>query len=408
MSVLETVSDWHAELTSWRRELHAYPETAFEEHRTSGFVAEKLEGFGFETQRGLAGTGVVGTLKRGAEGKAVSLRAELDALPMQEKNEFAHRSRHPGKMHACGHDGHIVMLLAAARYLAAAGEFDGTVHCIFQPAEEAGGGANVMLEQGLLERHPMDAVFALHNMPGLQVGTFGLRSGPMLASADFFRVRVKGKGAHAAFPHHGIDPILITSAIVTAVQGIASRFVDPLEPVVVTVARIAGGEALNVIPEECEFGGTVRCFNPEVRDLVEQQFRSIVSGIAGAFGASAYIDYERHYPSTVNSAAETRLAAAVAESLVGADNVLTDIRPSMAADDLSYLLQRRPGAMVLIGNGVEKGGEMVHKPTYDFNDEILPLGAAFLAGTALTYLDPTSPAGPGPSRLGPGMWRAQP
>jgi amidohydrolase len=386
MPVIEAIANSAAELTEWRRDLHAHPELAFEERRTSQFVCDRLSAFGIDFERGWAGTGVIATIKRGQGQRTVALRADMDALPIQETNGFAHRSIHPGRMHACGHDGHTVMLLGAARQLVEASNFNGTVHLIFQPAEESGGGARVMLEAGLLDRYPVDAVFGLHNMPGLPAGVFGLCEGPFMASSDFFRVDLKGKGAHAAFPHTGRDPILAATTAINALQSIVSRSVDPLDAAVVTVAMLRAGEALNVIPQDCVFGGTVRCFKPEVREEIERRFRAIVEGTACSYEAEADIYYDRHYPATFNSPRETAFAARIAAALVGDDSVRTDIRPSMAADDIAYLLQKRPGAMILIGNGVEQGGRMVHNPDYDFNDEILPLGASFWVKLAEGFL----------------------
>lgn len=377
------------ELVRWRRDLHAHPELAYEEHRTSDFVAARLEEWGLEVHRGLAITGVVGTL-RGGEGPTVGLRADMDALPMTEANGFAHRSTQDGKMHACGHDGHTTMLLGAARYLAARGGLPGTVHFIFQPAEEAAGGAKVMIDEGLFERFPVDAVFGMHNWPGLDVGRFAMRPGPMMASLDCFDLTITGRGAHGALPHHGIDPIAASALVIDALQTIVSRNVDPLEPAVISVTKIHAGDAYNVIPERVELGGGIRCFDPALRAFLKKRVVEVATDVARGCGAQAEVAFISEHPAVINGLGGTELARDVAARIVGIDNVTADADPVLGSEDFSYMLEQRPGCYVFIGNGVERGGCMIHNPSYDFNDDILTLGAtywvrlaeAFLAGRA--------------------------
>ena len=365
-------------LVALRRDLHAHPELAFEEHRTADLVARSLEAAGIEVHRGLATTGVVGVLRRGSSQRAIGLRADMDALPIQEQNRFPHRSRHEGRMHACGHDGHTAMLLAAAEHLAAYGGFDGTVYFIFQPAEETVGGARVMIEEGLFERFPMDAVYGMHNWPGLPAGQFAVHSGPVMAGSDQFDIELRGHGAHAAFPHQGRDPLVAGAALVQALQSIVSRNLDPLDAAVLTITRFhADGGAYNVIPGRAELRGTVRAFRPEVQDQVEAAMERICAGIGAAHGVQASLAYQRGYPPSVNDSAEAARCRAVLEDLVGAENVRTDLRPSMGAEDFAYMLKERPGCYVWIGNGPGEGGCMLHNPHYDFNDEVLPLGASY-------------------------------
>lgn len=375
-----------ADLTAWRRDLHAHPETAFEEHRTSDFVAEKLQSFGLEVHRGLARTGVVGTLKSGSGNRAIGLRADMDALDLVELNDFAHKSTHHGKMHGCGHDGHTIMLLGAAQHLAKAKSFDGIVHFIFQPAEENLAGGKVMVDEGLFEKFPCESVFGMHNMPGVDVGKIAVRTGPMMASADMFWIKIRGTGAHGAYPHRGVDPVVIGSEIVLALQNIVGRNVDPLECAVVSVCQFQGGHTTNVIPEEVLLAGTTRAFLPEVQDLIEKRLKQIATGIAAAHGATATVDYQRRYPPTINTADETELAANAAAKVVGAENVLRNLAPSMGAEDFAWMLRAKPGSYVWIGNGAGEGSCMVHNPRYDFNDEVLPVGASYwtrLVETAL-------------------------
>jgi amidohydrolase len=382
MAIVNRIAEFHADMTAWRREIHAHPETAFEEHRTAEFVARRLGEFGIEVHRGLAGTGVVGTLRgNGApNGRAIALRADMDALHIHEKNGFAHASTNPGKMHACGHDGHTTMLLGAARYLAETRNFAGTVHFVFQPAEENEGGARVMVEQGLFEKFPVEAVYGMHNMPGVPVGKMCVRTGPLMAAYDIFELVVRGRGAHGAMPHQGVDPVVTASQIVTALQTIASRNTDPLDAVVVSVTQIHGGDTWNVIPDEVTIRGTTRSFRPEVQRSIEPAIRRIAEGIARAHGAAiAAMRYEMRYPPTVNTAAETEIAARAAAAVIGEENLVRDPTPSMGAEDFAFMLQAKPGSYVWIGNGPTEGGCLLHNPHYDFNDEILPIGASYWA-----------------------------
>jgi hippurate hydrolase len=380
--IIAAIRQQQPRLAALRRDIHAHPETAFEERRTSDVVAEFLAATGIEVHRGLAGTGVVGVLRAGSGDKAIGLRADMDALPILEQNIFPHRSRFDGRMHACGHDGHTAMLLGAAEYLAATRNFDGTVVFIFQPAEEGEGGARVMIEQGLFERFPMQAVFGMHNWPGLPAGQFAIMPGPMMASADQFDIIVKGHGAHAAMPHQGVDPLVAGSALLQALQTIPSRTLDPLDAAVLSVTRFHAGDAYNVIPDHAVLGGTVRAFRPEVQDQVEAAMERICNGIAATHGVQVSLEYRRGYPATINSTAEAEVCRTVAAALVGADMVRGDLRPSMGAEDFSYMLQVKPGCYVWLGNGLGEGGCMLHNPHYDFNDEILPIGASYWARLA--------------------------
>jgi amidohydrolase len=388
MPVINRIADFQADMTTWRRDLHAHPETAFEEHRTADIVARLLDSFGVAVERGIARTGVIGTLTGSHPGeKAIALRADMDALPIAEKNDFAHVSRHPGRMHACGHDGHTVMLLGAARYLAETRNFAGTVHFIFQPAEENEGGARVMIAEGVLDRYPVEAVYGMHNWPGLPAGQFAIRPGPMMAAYDIFDITVQGRGAHGAMPHLGIDPIVAAAQIVNGLQTIASRNIDPLEGAVVSVTQIHGGDTWNVIPDTVVLRGTTRSFAPTVRDALEPAIRRVAEGVCAALGAQVAIRYERRYPPTVNSPAETEIATSTAAALVGGDNVRRDLLPSMSAEDFACFLERRPGAYIWIGNGAGPDQAMLHNPHYDFNEEILALGASYWARLAETALE---------------------
>ena len=391
MTVIPRIQEFHADLVSWRRHIHAHPETAFEERLTSEFVAAKLESFGIEVHRGLARTGVVGTLrgKGNSSVRAIGLRADLDALDMPEHNDFAHKSTHPGKMHACGHDGHTTMLLGAARYLAETRAFDGTVHFIFQPAEENEGGGRVMVEEGLFDKFPCDSVYGMHNWPGLDRGHFAVRSGPMMAAFDIFEIVVTGKGGHGAMPHLSVDPIVVASEIVTALQTIASRNTHPLDSVVVTVTQFHAGDTWNVIPGEVVLRGTTRSFRPDVQDTIEPAMRRIAGGICAAHGASYEMRYERRYPPTINTPEETeRCAQVAAEVAGGGDKVHRDLLPSMGSEDFAFMLQRKPGCYIWIGNGPGEGGCMLHNSRYDFADDILPLGASYWVRLAETLLAP--------------------
>ena len=387
MPIIPEMLAGHDELTAIRRDIHAHPELAFAEQRTSDLVAAKLAEFGCEVHRGLAGTGVVGTIRRGNAPAAIGLRADMDALPIRKLNDFAHRSTHDGRMHACGHDGHTTMLLGAAKYLAATRNFDGTVHLIFQPAEEGGGGGRVMVEQGLFDKFPCDAVFALHNKPGIPVGQIAARTGPLLAASDRWDIRVTARGTHAAHPHLGVDPFVIGAEIVLALQTIVSRTLDPLDSAVVSVGFVNGGSAYNVIPDGLHIGGTSRSFRPEVRDLIERRIGEIAGGVAALHGASAEVEYRRNYPPTINHAAETEFAAEVAAEICGADNVRRNVAPSMGGEDFSFMLNTRPGAMLWLGNGPGEDGCLLHNARYDFNDAALPIGASFLARLAERFLE---------------------
>ncbi|MBO6826040.1 MAG: amidohydrolase [Sneathiella sp.] len=377
MKILPKIEAIHEEMTEWRHHIHMHPETAFEEFQTADFVAEKLESFGLEVHRGLAKTGVVGTLKSGTGNRAIGLRADMDALDLQELNEFAHRSKYDGKMHGCGHDGHTVMLLGAAKYLSETKNFDGTVHFIFQPAEENVAGGRVMIADGLFEKFPVESVYGMHNMPGFNVGEFAVRKGPIMASADFFEAKITGVGGHGAFPHLTVDPIVIAAEVIGAWQKIVSRNVDPLKAAVVTVGEIHGGHTTNVIPEDVVMRGTTRAFDPDVQDMIEANMEKILKGICDAYGAKAEFTYDRRYAPTINTPDETDIAIEVMQELVGVDKVNTDVAPVMGAEDFSWMLKERPGCYLMIANGAGEGSCHVHNPNYDFNDQILPLGASY-------------------------------
>ncbi|MGO4386739.1 M20 aminoacylase family protein [Microvirga sp. 2YAF29] len=365
-----------AQMQAWRHHLHTIPETAFEELETSAYVAGLLEEFGIEVSQGLGGTGVVGTLKRG-QGPTIGLRAELDALDIQEIRDLPYRSRKPGKMHACGHDGHMAMLLGAARYLSASDSFRGTVRFIFQPAEENEGGGRRMIEEGLFDRFPVDSVFGMHNWPGLEVGRVAVRSGPIMAASDMFEIVVTGQGTHAGMPHMGSDAIVAASAIVGALQTIPSRCIHPADPSVVSVTQIHGGHTWNVVPAEVVLRGTVRSFDPGVRDAIETTMARVVAGVAQTHGLSARVAYDRRYPATVNDPKATEIARKVAATVFGPTHIVTDELPSMGAEDFSYMLQKRPGCFVWLGAGPTADGHVLHGERYDFNDRLLPLGAEF-------------------------------
>ncbi len=388
MPVIERIKAYHNSLADLRHDIHAHPELGFEENRTADLVAERLASFGCEVHRGIGKTGVVGRLKLGTSPRAIGLRADMDALPIQEANRFAYRSRHDGRMHACGHDGHTAMLLGAARYLAETRQFDGTVHFIFQPAEEGLGGGDAMVKDGLFTRFPCDAIFGMHNRPGLAVGKFAIRSGPMMAGGAYFDIAVKGRGAHGARPESGIDPVLVASHITTALQSIVARNVKPIETAVVSVTQIHAGDAYNVIPEQAVMRGTVRAFSNAVLALIETNIRRIASGVAEAFGASAALDFRIVFLPLVNNAAETGFIAETAAQLVGEENVNRSGNLVMASEDFSFMLEACPGAYIQIGNGDHAGGCEVHNPGYDFNDAILPLGASLYALLAERKLAP--------------------
>ncbi len=389
MAVINRIGDFHADMTAWRRDLHKHPETAFEEERTSDFVAEKLAEFGLEVHRGLAGTGVVGLLEgKRDNGRFIGLRADMDALHIHELNDFGHASVHDGKMHACGHDGHTTMLLGAARYLAETRNFEGRLAFIFQPAEENEGGADVMIREGLFERFPVEEVYGLHNWPGLPVGEIALRTGPAMAAFDTFEMTVRGRGAHGAMPQHGIDPIIVASQIVVALQTIASRRTTPIDTVTVSVTQFHAGDTWNVIPETAVIRGTTRSFNGEVQDQIEADMTRIAEGICASQGARVTIDYQRRYPALVNSGRESEVAAAAAAAVIGEAKVTRNAEPIMGSEDFAFMLNAKPGCYVLLGNaGTDgAGGVPVHNPRYDFNDEALVIGASYWARLAETAL----------------------
>jgi len=393
MPIADRIARMHAELTGWRRDIHAHPELGFEETRTSDLVAAKLAAFGCEVHRGLGGTGVVGTLRAGTGAQAgaraartLGLRADMDALPIVEGNSFEHRSTNHGKMHACGHDGHTAMLLGAARYLAETRNFDGTVHFIFQPAEEGLGGAKAMVDDGLFRKFPCDAIFGMHNRPGLALGRFAVRAGPMMAGGAFFDIRVTGKGAHAARPETGIDPVMVAAHIAIALQTIVSRNAPPVETAVLSVTKIQGGDAYNVIPQTAQLAGTVRTFSRDLMTLIEASMRRVSKGVAEAFGATAEVDFRFLFAPTINDAREAEFAAGICAELVGAQNVERNPALIMASEDFSYMLERVPGCYINIGNGEGEGACEVHNPAYDFNDAALPLGASFFARLVETRL----------------------
>lgn len=382
-AVLEAIAADASLLTALRRDIHAHPELGFAEKRTSQLVAATLEQWGISTHRGLGGTGVIGILRNGSGSRAIGLRADMDALEISERNTFAHASVHAGRMHACGHDGHTVMLLAAARYLAKHRNFDGTVYLIFQPAEEGGGGAREMIKDGLFRLFPMEAVFGVHNWPGLGVGQFAIKSGPAFASGSRFRIVIRGKGSHAAMPHNGIDPVPIACQMVQAFQTIITRNKRPIDTAVISVTMIHAGEATNVVPDSCEIRGTVRTFTIEVLDLIERRMREISDGIGQAFGARCEFEFERYYPPTTNHARETEFVRRVLNGMFGETSVV-DFEGTLGSEDFSFYLLEKPGCYFLIGNGDGAhrtaghgaGPCMLHNPSYDFNDDLIPWGGA--------------------------------
>ena len=393
MHLIESIVTNAASMATIRRDLHAHPELCFQEVRTADVVAAKLSEWGIPIHRGLGTTGVVGIVKAGTSDRAIVLRADMDALPMQEFNTFAHASQHPGKMHACGHDGHTAMLLAAAQYFAQNRNFDGTVYLVFQPAEEGGGGAREMIKEGLFEKFPVQAVFGMHNWPGASVGQFAVSAGPVMASSNEFKITVRGKGGHAALPHNAIDPVPVACQMVQAFQTIISRNKKPVDAGVISVTMIRAGEATNVIPDSCELQGTVRTFTIEVLDMIEQRMREVAQHTAAAFGAQCEFEFVRNYPPTINAAHEADFARGVMASIVGASNV-GEQEPTMGAEDFSYMLQAKPGCYSFIANGdgahreMGHGGGpcMLHNPSYDFNDELIPLGATYWARLAEAWL----------------------
>lgn len=386
MALIESIACMEDEMTRWRRDIHAHPELGFEENRTAAIVAEKLRSFGMEVHCGVGNTGVVGVLRAGDGKRSVGLRADMDALPIHEANTFAHRSTHDGRMHACGHDGHTTMLLGAAKYLAETRRFDGVVNFIFQPAEEGIGGARAMIADGLFEKFPCDAIFGMHNRPGLSLGQFAVRAGPMMAGGAFFDIRVTGKGAHGARPEAGIDPVLVASHITIALQSIVSRNVRPLDAAVLSVTKITGGDAYNVIPQTAQLAGTVRAFTREVMTLIESAMRRVVKGTAEAYGATAEIDFRVTFAPTVNDVKEAAFAAGVCAEVVGENNVNRNPNLIAASEDFSFMLEKVPGCYFNIGNGAGEGACEVHNPAYDFNDGALALGASVFARIVETRL----------------------
>ncbi|MGZ3236176.1 MAG: M20 aminoacylase family protein [Burkholderiaceae bacterium] len=394
MNLIDPIVQLHTELQSIRHDLHAHPELCFEENRTADVVAKKLTDWDIPIVRNLGVTGVVGIIKNGSSKRAIGLRADMDALPLQEINSFPHASKHAGKMHACGHDGHVAMLLGAARYLSQHRNFDGTVYVIFQPAEEGGAGAQRMIDDGLFERCPMDAVFGMHNWPGAAVGTFGVTPGPMMASSNEFEVTVKGKGAHAAQPHKGIDPIMVAIQIAQSWQTIVARNTNPVDAAVLSITQIHAGSATNVIPDDAKLIGTVRTFSIEVLELIEQRMREIAQHTTAAFGAELEFHFHRNYPPLINHAKETAFAIKVMQSIVGEANVNAQAEPTMGAEDFAFMLRNKPGCYVFIGNG--EGDHRVsghglgpcnlHNGSYDFNDALLPIGATYWVKLAEAYL----------------------
>lgn len=384
--ILEVLEAHRPAFTALRHELHAYPEIAYEEARTSALVARELQSYGLAVHQGLAGTGVVGVLQQGTSPRTIGLRADMDALPITELNDLPYLSTVPGKMHACGHDGHTTMLLLAARHLSATRNFDGTAVFIFQPAEEAGAGARKMIRAGLFERFPVDAVYAMHNIPGIPAGQFAVMPGPMMAAGDFFEIVLTAPGGHAALPHTTADPILAGSALVQALQSVVSRTLDPVEPAVLSVTKFHGGEASNVIPSTVTLQGTARTYSKHAQDAVEAGIHRVAAGVAASFGLEIDVRFSRGYPATINTPREAEFARQALQGVVGPDHVL-HLKPLMTAEDFSYMLQVRPGAYIWIGNGESAG---LHTPRYNFNDNILTLGAAGWIGLVEASL-PTSP-----------------
>jgi amidohydrolase len=386
MPIVNRVADLHPDITAWRRDLHAHPELLYDVHRTAGAVAEKLKAFGCdEVVTGVGRTGVVGVIRgrRGSSAKTIGLRADMDALPIEEANDLPYKSTVPGKMHACGHDGHTAMLLGAARYLAETRNFDGTAVVIFQPAEEGGAGGKAMVEDGLMSRFGIGEVYGMHNYPNMPVGSFGLRPGPIMAAADFVTIEIEGVGGHAARPHLTVDPVVVGAHIITSIQSIVGRNVDPVKSAVVSITVVKAGTTDNVIPQRVRLDGTARSLSEDVRVLVEERLRTLVENTAAAFGAKGKLTYRRNYPVLVNHERQTEFAGDVASEIAGAAQVDRELPPMMGAEDFSFMLNERPGAFIWIGNGPSAG---LHHPEYNFNDEIIPFGTSYwvrLVETAL-------------------------
>jgi len=395
MKLLPEILESAEVIQAIRRDIHAHPELCFEEKRTSDVVAEQLEAWGIKIHRGLGKTGVVGIIEGSlGKGRSIGLRADMDALPLQEHNHFEHASQHPGKMHACGHDGHVAMLLGAAQYLAQHRAFKGTVYVIFQPAEEGGGGAREMIRDGLFDLFPCDAVFGMHNWPGIPVGDFAVTPGPMMASSNEFQITVKGKGGHAALPHNSADPVFAASQIIGSLQAIITRNKRPVDAAVLSITQFHAGDASNIIPDSAWIGGTVRTFTIEVLDLIESRLNQIANATAQAFDCSAEVTFTRNYPPTINHEKETAFAIDVMKDLVGEQHVNPRIDPTMGAEDFAYMLQEKPGCYVFIGNGDGDhraqghglGPCQLHNPCYDFNDQLLPLGSTYWVRLVERYL----------------------
>lgn len=394
MKLIDPILQFHEELKQIRRTIHAHPELAYQEAETAELVAAKLTEWGIPVVRGLGGTGVVGVIRNGSSPRAVGLRADMDALPLQEHNTFAHKSQHDGRMHACGHDGHTAMLLGAAHYLATNRNFDGTVYVIFQPAEEGGGGAKAMMDDGLFNQCPMEAVFGMHNWPNMRTGTLGVVAGPMMASSNEFELTIRGKGSHAAQPHLSIDPIMVAVQIAQSWQTIVSRNTSPIDSSVVSITQIHSGSATNIVPDAASMIGTVRTFTIPVLDMVERRMREIAEHTAAAFGAAVEFNFRRNYPPLINHEPETAFAVSVMNDVVGTDQTLTNIEPTMGSEDFAFMLLEKPGCYVFIGNGDgthrETGHGLgpcnLHNPSYDFNDDLLPIGASYWVRLAETFL----------------------
>lgn len=386
MQITERIAGMHADMILWRRDIHAHPELGFEEKRTSELIAQKLAAFGIEVYRCIGRTGVVGRLRAGTSQRSLGLRADMDGLPIQEQNSFEYRSQYDGKMHACGHDGHTTMLLGAARYLAETRNFDGTVHFIFQPAEEGIGGAKAMIEDGLFDKFPCDAIFGMHNRPNMQAGHFAVRSGPMMAGGAFFDIHITGRGAHGARPETSIDPVMVASHIAIALQTIVSRNVPPIETAVVSVTKIQAGNAYNVIPETAHLAGSARAFSRDLMTTIEAAMKRITKGEAAVFGANAEVEFRTIFAPTVNDPGEAEFAAYVCAELVGVQNVERNPPLIMGSEDFSFMLECVPGCCVNIGAKIGERGFEIHNPLYDFNDAVLPLGAGFFARLVETRL----------------------
>lgn len=379
MPILNSINQMQKEMKEWRQDLHRIPEIGLQEHKTSEFIKNKLKSWNIDFKSGYANTGIVAWVKgsKGTSEKTIGLRADFDALPMKEKNSFNHKSMNEGMMHACGHDGHTTMLLGAAKYLKENPEFDGKVYFIFQPGEEGFSGGEKMIKEGLFKDHKIDEVYALHNWPELPIGQFGVSTGPIMAAVDEFDITVKGKGGHAALPHLAIDPVVIASQIVLSLQTIISRFLNPVDKALITVTKIHGGSAHNVIDDEVILSGTVRTFKPSIRDQIERKIKEIVKGIANANGGESEVVYIRKYPPTINSEKESIFASNVAKELVGEKNVQMDVEPSMGGEDFSYLLNEKPGSYLYIGQGDVDHKDNLHTTKYDFNDDLLPIGVNY-------------------------------